>query len=73
VVAGRGLLDLAWRGGRLWAVGPDGAAERVEDGRWRPYTRADGLSSDRLRQATSGPEGDLWLLNDAGTIDRMAP
>lgn len=73
VVAGRGLLDLAWRGGRLWAVGPEGAAERMEDGRWRPYTRADGLSRDRLRQATSGPEGDLWLLNDAGTVDRLAP
>lgn len=73
VVAGRGLLDLAWRGGRLWAVGPEGAAERMEDGRWRPYTRADGLSRDRLRQVTSGPEGDLWLLNDAGTVDRLAP
>lgn len=71
-VAGRGLLDLAWRGGRLWAVGFGGAAERLADGRWRPFTKADGLPSDRLRQAAEGPDGALWLVDQPGGVVRLA-
>ncbi len=71
-VAGRGLLDLAWRGGRLWAVGFGGAAERLADGRWRPFTKADGLPSDRLRQAAEGPDGALWLVDQPGVVVRLA-
>ncbi len=72
-VAGRSIRDLAWQGGRLWAVGEGGAAERLADGGWRLYTEDDGLYSEDLVQAGEGLEGELWLLNEGGSVDRLRP
>lgn len=70
-VAGRKLWSLALHDGAVWAVGSEGAAEQLTDGTWRRHTQADGLSSADLVQAIEAPDGELWLLDREGKVNRL--
>ena len=67
------VRGLAWVRGRLWAATAAGAAERLPDGRWRPYDRGDGLSEDALRDVVAGPDGEVWFLTQQGAINILEP
>lgn len=59
------IMDLHEDGaGRLWAAGDHGLALR-EGGRWRRFTRADGLREDAVAYARTLRNGDLLLGYDA--------
>ncbi len=70
-VAGRKLWSLVLHDGAVWAVGSEGAAERLPDGTWRGHTQADGLSSADLVQAVEALDGELWLLDRGGMVNRL--
>jgi PAS domain S-box-containing protein len=51
----------------IWVGSADGLF-KVKDGRSRRYTTADGLSSDRIRFITEGPDGALWIGTANGLV-----
>ena len=57
--------------GSVWAVGADGLW-RLKDGRWRRYSRADGLLSDSPYIVLVAGDNSLWLRHryDAG-VERV--
>lgn len=67
------LRNLAWARGRLWAATAAGAAERLPDGRWRPYGRDDGLADEALRGVVAGPQEAIWFLDHSGGISVLLP
>ncbi len=67
------VRDLDWAHGRLWAATALGAAERLHNGRWRPYDREDGLSDADLQGLATGPAGETWFLSRSGAVSVLLP
>ncbi|MBK9966204.1 MAG: hypothetical protein IPP07_15405 [Holophagales bacterium] len=58
------------RRGRLW-IGTEGGGLTVrEEGRFRTFGRADGLSADVVRALAEDAEGTLWIGTDSGLQSR---
>ncbi len=56
--------------GRLW-VGTQGGLACREAGRWRLFTRADGLSAEEVRALAEDAQGNLWIGTVGGGLDRL--
>ncbi len=57
--------------GTLWIATLGGGLTGFNDGRFRLYTRQDGLSSDSVMAITEDGEGALWLATQGGGLDRF--
>jgi signal transduction histidine kinase/ligand-binding sensor domain-containing protein/CheY-like chemotaxis protein len=60
------LTLLEDRDGRLWVGTAGGGLSRMEGGRFRHFTRADGLPADEVKSLMQDRQGRLWV----GTIER---
>lgn len=67
------VRDMDWAHGRLWAATALGAAERLNDGRWRPYDREDGLADADLQGLAIGPARETWFLSRSGAVSVLLP
>lgn len=55
----------------VWAGTWGGGVSRFEDGRWRNYTREDGLSGDIVYSIAEDADGALWFGTNRG-VSRLA-
>jgi len=58
------------REGRIWA-GTEAGLARQEDGRWRLFTVADGLSAPAVRALAEGRDGEMWIGTWGGGLNRL--
>jgi signal transduction histidine kinase/ligand-binding sensor domain-containing protein len=58
------------RDGRLWVATESDGVFMLQDGRWRHYTRADGLSHNSARLVQEDRDGNVWV-GTIGGLNRL--